>query len=53
MHAFIFKITKLEAHVSKSKMLQRLASPMGAKSVSALRVAALGQDGLVSAGADD
>jgi hypothetical protein len=45
--------SKLQAHVSKSKVLQKLASPMGAKSVSALRAAALGRDGLVSAGADD
>jgi hypothetical protein len=43
---------KLQAHVSKNKVLQRLASPMGMKSVSELRDAAFGRDAAVTAGAD-
>jgi hypothetical protein len=44
---------KLQVHVSKSKVLQRLASPMGMKSVSELRDAAFGRDAAVTTGSDD
>ncbi|KAM0896558.1 hypothetical protein ACQ4PT_023112 [Festuca glaucescens] len=44
---------KLQAHVSKSKVMQKLLSPMGMKSVSALKAAAFGKNGLVHGGADD
>ncbi|KAM0908419.1 hypothetical protein ACQ4PT_015481 [Festuca glaucescens] len=44
---------KLQAHVSKSKVMQKLLSPMGMKSVSALKAAAFGKNGMVHGGADD
>jgi hypothetical protein len=44
---------KLQAHVGKSKLLQKMTSPLGVKSMSELRAAALGRDKTVPSGADD
>uniref|UniRef100_A0ACD5X827 Uncharacterized protein n=1 Tax=Avena sativa TaxID=4498 RepID=A0ACD5X827_AVESA len=43
---------RLQAHVSKNKLLNKL-SPMGMKSVSALKAAAFGSNSSVPGGADD
>jgi hypothetical protein len=44
---------KLQAHVSKNKLMQKIGSPMGKKPVSDLRAAAFGDDGSVPAAVDD
>jgi hypothetical protein len=44
---------RLQKHVAKSKVMQKLVSPLGMKFVSALKVAAFGKDDLVPAGSDD
>jgi hypothetical protein len=44
---------KLQAHVGKSKLLQKMTSPVGVKSVSELRVVALGRGKTMPSGADD
>jgi hypothetical protein len=44
---------KLQAQVSKNKLIQKLIAPLGMKPMSALKAAAFGKDGLVPVGADD
>jgi hypothetical protein len=44
---------RLQMHVAKSRVMQKLVSPLGMKSVSALKAAAFGKDDLVPAGSDD
>jgi hypothetical protein len=44
---------KLQAHVAKSKLLQKITAPLGVKPVSELRAVAQGRGKTLPSGADD